>query len=182
MEDQTLDCEDSIGVENLVFDENYSKSSAGKFCKSTTLPRSEVIWFSKQLHCWFSSSRVLLRLCIHWLTNTVKTIKESLINQNRPKIAEATPIWHQFREPTASMQTYQDNKMACFCNVLSDPLQLDGEWRVALAENTFPYGIKNVTTKDYFIYIPRTAKEVFSNLSRSTSASVIVQRPDIPAT
>ena len=61
---------------------------------------------------------------------------------------------------TASMQTYRDNKMACFRNVLSELLQLDGDWRVALAEITFPSSIKNVTTKDYFIYKPGTAKKL----------------------
>ena len=42
----------------------------------------------------------------------------------------------------------------------------------------FPSGIKIVTTKDHFNYKPRTAKEIFSNLKRSASAGVIVQRPD----
>ena len=76
------------------------------------------------------------------------------------------------------MQTNQNNKKACFRNVLSKPLQLDGDWRVALAEITLPSSIKNVTTKDYFIYTPRKATEVLSNLNRSASAGVIVQRPD----
>ena len=53
-----------------------------------------------------------------------------------------------YLESTGSMQTYQNNKMACFRNVLSEPLQLDGDWRVALAEFTFPSSIKSVTTKD----------------------------------
>ena len=83
-----------------------------------------------------------------------------------------------YLESTGSTQTYQNNKMSCFRNVLSEPLQLDGDWRVALAEITFPSSIKNVTTKDYFIYTPRTAKEILSNLNRSASAGVIVQRPD----
>ena len=83
-----------------------------------------------------------------------------------------------YLESTGSMQTYQNNRMACFRNVLSEPLQLGGDWRVALAEITFPSSIKNVTIKDYFIYTPRTAKEILSNLNRSASAGVIVQRPD----
>ena len=83
-----------------------------------------------------------------------------------------------YLESTGSMQTYQNNKMACFRNVLSEPLQLDGDRRVALAEFTFPSSIKNVTTKDYFIYTPRTAREILSNLNRSAIADVIAQRPD----
>ena len=62
-------------------------------------------------------------------------------------------------ESTDSMQSYQNNKMVCFRNVLSEPLQLDGDWRVALAEITFRSSIKNVTTKGYFIYTPRAAKK-----------------------
>ena len=83
-----------------------------------------------------------------------------------------------YLESTGSMQTYQNNKMACFRNVLSETLQLDGDWRVALAEITLTSSIKNVTTRDYFIYTPRTAREIFSNLNRSASAGVIVQRPE----
>ena len=45
MEDRTVDCEDAINVEDLVFDENHSERSAWKFCNSTTLPRSEVVFF-----------------------------------------------------------------------------------------------------------------------------------------
>ena len=55
------------------------------------------------------------------------------------------------------MQNYQENKMACFHNVLSEPLQLDGDWRTALTEFTFPSSLENVTTKEYFIFTPRTA-------------------------
>ena len=76
------------------------------------------------------------------------------------------------------MQSYQNNKMVCFRNVLFESLQFDGDWRVALAEITFRSSIKNVTTKDYFIYTPRAAKKKLSNLNRSASAGVIVQRPD----
>ena len=35
MEDRTVDCEDAINVEDLVFDENHSERSAWKFCNST---------------------------------------------------------------------------------------------------------------------------------------------------
>ena len=83
-----------------------------------------------------------------------------------------------YLESTGSMPTYQNNKMACFRNVLSETLQLDGDWRVALADITFPSSIRNVKTKDYFISKPRTAKEILSNLNRSASAGVIVQRPE----
>ena len=53
-----------------------------------------------------------------------------------------------YSESTASMQTYQNNKLACFRNVLYEPLQLDGDWLVALAENAFPSTIKTITTMD----------------------------------
>ena len=76
------------------------------------------------------------------------------------------------------MQTNQDNKMAGLRNVHSETLQLNEDWRVALAEVTLPSNIKNVTTRDYFVYTPRRAKEILSNLNRTASAGVIVQRPD----
>ena len=86
-----------------------------------------------------------------------------------------------YLESTVSMQTYQNNKMACFRNALSEPLHLDGDWRVALAEITFPSSIKSVTTEEYFIYTPRTATELLSNLNRSASAGVIVfEQRNIP--
>ena len=66
--------------------------------------------------------------------------------------------------------------------MISEPLQLDGDWRVALAEITFPSSMKKVTTEDYFMYTPRTATEILSNRNRSASAGVIVQRPDFSAT
>lgn len=61
-----------------------------------------------------------------------------------------------YLESTGSMDTYHTNTMACFRNVLAEPLYLEGDWRVAIAEIIYPSSIKNVTTKDYFIYTPRT--------------------------
>ena len=49
MEDRTVDCEDAINVEDLVFDGNHSERSAWKFCNSTTLHRSEVVFFSQAI-------------------------------------------------------------------------------------------------------------------------------------
>ena len=49
MEDGTVDCEDAINVEDLVFDENHSERSAWKFFNSTTLPRSEVFFQASRL-------------------------------------------------------------------------------------------------------------------------------------
>ena len=36
-------------------------------------------------------------------------------------------------ESTGSMDAYPGNKVAVFRNLLPEPLQLDGDWRVALA-------------------------------------------------
>ena len=46
MANQSVDIPDAIGVENLVFEENNTERSSWKFCNSTTLPRSEVVFFS----------------------------------------------------------------------------------------------------------------------------------------
>lgn len=61
-----------------------------------------------------------------------------------------------YLESTGSMSIYKDNTMAVFRNHLSHPIQLEGDWRVALAEIIFPSSIKNITTKDFFIYTPKT--------------------------
>ena len=46
MANQSVDIPDAIGVENLVFEENNTERSSWKFCNSTTLPRSEVVFLS----------------------------------------------------------------------------------------------------------------------------------------
>ena len=61
-----------------------------------------------------------------------------------------------YLESTGSMSIYQDNTMAVFRNHLAHPILLEGDWRVALAEIIFPSSIKNITTKGYFIYTPKT--------------------------
>ena len=38
--------------------------------------------------------------------------------------------------------------------MLADTLQLEREWRVALAEIIFATSIKNITTKENFVYAP----------------------------
>ena len=44
----------------------------------------------------------------------------------------------------ASMNLFPDNSMASFWNVLSEPLNLKGQWVVALVDLTFPATIQNV--------------------------------------
>ena len=43
MEDRTVDCQEGINAEDLLFDQNHSKRSAWMFCNSATLPRSKVV-------------------------------------------------------------------------------------------------------------------------------------------
>ena len=59
-------------------------------------------------------------------------------------------------ESNGSMETYRQNTKACFRNVLAEPLQRKEDWRVALAQTIFPTSDKNVTTKEYFVYTPKT--------------------------
>ena len=66
----------------------------------------------------------LIHLSVHWMKKTLKTFKESFLDQtdkNSLKMDE----FDIFLESTGSMQTYQDNRMACFRKVLSEPLRLD---------------------------------------------------------
>ena len=44
---RALDCPDDIGFERLVHNEDNSERSSWKFCNSTTLTGSEVVFFSK---------------------------------------------------------------------------------------------------------------------------------------
>ena len=43
------------------------------------------------------------------------------------------------------MNIFNDNSLASFKNLLSENIDLQGEWRVALTEITFPTHINNVT-------------------------------------
>ena len=45
MATQAVDSTDAIGVESLVFQGVQSERSSWKFCNSTSLPRSEVVFF-----------------------------------------------------------------------------------------------------------------------------------------
>ena len=78
-----------------------------------------------------------------------------------------------YLESTGSMETYQNNKMACFRNVLSEPLQLEGDWRVALAEIIHPTSIKNVTTSEYMIYTPKTPYDMVPKITKHSDATII---------
>ena len=50
MEQQAVDCADaSIGVNHLVFKNDENERSSWKFCNSTTLSRSEVVFFFQAL-------------------------------------------------------------------------------------------------------------------------------------
>ena len=81
-----------------------------------------------------------------------------------------------YLESTGSMEVYPGNRMAVFRNLLPEPLQLDGDWRVALAEIVFPSSIKNVTTTSYMIYTPKTPYDSSSHVK--PSSGTIVRRED----
>ena len=49
MASETVDTADAIGVETLVFQRDQFERSSWKFCNSTTLPRSEVVFFFQAL-------------------------------------------------------------------------------------------------------------------------------------
>ena len=83
-----------------------------------------------------------------------------------------------YLESTGSMEIYQQNTMACFRNVLAEPLQLEGDWRVALAEIIFPTSIKNVTTKEYVVYTSKTPFNCLPSAGKTNSGGVMVERED----
>ena len=50
------------------------------------------------------------------------------------------------------MNIFNDNSLASFKNLLSENIDLQGEWRVALTEITFPTHINNVTDTKLVYY------------------------------
>ena len=50
------------------------------------------------------------------------------------------------------MDIFPDNTISSFRNFLKEPLKLEGDWRVALSEITFPSSIKNVTDGTIYYY------------------------------
>ena len=53
---------------------------------------------------------------------------------------------------SASMNIFIDNSLASFKNLLSEDIDLQGEWRVALSEITFPTHFNNVTDTKIVYY------------------------------
>ena len=56
---------------------------------------------------------------------------------------------------SASINIFNDNSLASFKNLLSENIDLQGEWRVALTEITFPTHINNVTDTKLVYYKKR---------------------------
>ena len=53
---------------------------------------------------------------------------------------------------SASMDIFGQNTMASFTNQFNEPIFLEGDWRVALTEITFPTAIKNVTDTEVWVH------------------------------
>ena len=58
----------------------------------------------------------------------------------------------------ASMGIFTNNTMEKFRNQLSQPLQLDGDWQVALASISFPSNINNVISAKIVAYVSSSAE------------------------
>ena len=65
MATQAVDTTDAIGVESLVFQGDQSERSSWKFCNSTTLPRSEVVFFFQALILLILIIAVLVKLLFY---------------------------------------------------------------------------------------------------------------------
>ena len=50
------------------------------------------------------------------------------------------------------MNVFKDKTLANFKNLLSEEINLQGEWRVAVTEITFPTQINNVTDNNIVYY------------------------------
>ena len=53
------------------------------------------------------------------------------------------------------MGIFTNNTMAKFRNQLAQPLQLDGDWQVALASISFPSNINNINSAEIVAYLPK---------------------------
>ena len=53
---------------------------------------------------------------------------------------------------SASMNVFKDNTLARFKSLLSAEIILQGEWRIAITEITFPTQINNVTDNNIVYY------------------------------
>ena len=62
---------------------------------------------------------------------------------------------------SASMNIFNNNSLASFKNLLSENIDLQGEWRVALTEITFPTHINNVTDTKLVYYKKDKVKASF---------------------
>ena len=58
----------------------------------------------------------------------------------------------------ASMGIFTSNSMAKFRNQLAQPLQLDGDWQVALALISFPSNINKVNSAEIVAYVSSGAE------------------------
>ena len=56
------------------------------------------------------------------------------------------------------MGIFTNNTMAKFQNQLVQPLQLDGDWQVALASISFPSNINNVNSAEIVAYVSSGAE------------------------
>ena len=82
-----------------------------------------------------------------------------------------------YLESTGSMNIYKDNTMSVFRNLLAHSINLEGDWRVALAEIIYPTNIKNITTTEYMIYTPKTPYDS-TPVTRGDAAGVVVKQED----
>ena len=73
------------------------------------------------------------------------------------------------------MNIYKDNTMSEHRKSLAQPIYLEGDWRVALAEIIHPTNIKNITTTDYMIYTPKTPYDSTPMKIRADGAGVVVE-------
>ena len=56
------------------------------------------------------------------------------------------------------MGIFTNNTMAKFRNQLAQPLQLDGDWQVALASISFPSNVNNINSAEIVAYVSSGAE------------------------
>ena len=76
----------------------------------------------------------------------------------------------------ASMGIFTNNTMAQFRNQLAQPLQLGGDWQVALASISFPSNINNVNSAEIVAYVSSGAELDASHWTTSKNSKRYIQQ------
>ena len=112
-----------------------------KFCGSK-FPKEVIIYFCQVLMVYIVVITSIINLCI---SDTNTCLWSSLVSASvgyllpSPSISRKQKMtsFHTILPSNSSMKTYPDNILKHYVTVLSNRIELDGDWEVALSEILF---------------------------------------------